>query len=143
MIALGLEGSANKLGVGIISHPSPSKPALILGQRPPYLQRAPGEGFLPKDTAKTTTAPYSSRFVKRALPKPAFSISDMTAYATTAGPAWAPPLQSVAVAARMPDFAMGEGTCWCDHCVGHIEMGRGSPAAPESFVLYVSGGNTQ
>ena len=30
MIALGLEGSANKLGVGVISHPPNGKPALVL-----------------------------------------------------------------------------------------------------------------
>ena len=30
MIALGLEGSANKLGIGVISHPPDGKPALVL-----------------------------------------------------------------------------------------------------------------
>ena len=30
MIAIGLEGSANKLGVGVISHPKDGEPAIVL-----------------------------------------------------------------------------------------------------------------
>ena len=31
----------------------------------------------------------------------------------------------------------------CNHCVGHIEMGRALSGAQNPVVLYVSGGNTQ
>lgn len=46
MIALGLEGSANKLGVGILKDGE-----ILANIRHTYIT-PPGEGFLPKDTAK-------------------------------------------------------------------------------------------
>ena len=50
-IALGLEGSANKLGAGVIKH-SPNGTVTVLSNvRHTYIT-PPGEGFLPRDTAK-------------------------------------------------------------------------------------------
>jgi N6-L-threonylcarbamoyladenine synthase len=52
-IALGLEGSANKLGIGIIQHDESGKsPAKVLSNiRDTYIT-PPGQGFLPRDTAQ-------------------------------------------------------------------------------------------
>jgi hypothetical protein len=52
-IALGLEGSANKLGIGIIQHDESRKiPAIVLANiRDTYIT-PPGQGFLPRDTAQ-------------------------------------------------------------------------------------------
>ncbi|GAB5590946.1 putative tRNA threonylcarbamoyladenosine biosynthesis protein kae1 [Umbelopsis nana] len=52
-IALGLEGSANKLGIGIIKHDeSGAGPAVVLSNvRDTYIT-TPGQGFLPRDTAQ-------------------------------------------------------------------------------------------
>lgn len=52
-IALGFEGSANKLGIGIIEHDeSRLKPAKVLSNiRDTYIT-PPGQGFLPRDTAQ-------------------------------------------------------------------------------------------
>lgn len=56
LLALGLEGSANKLGVGLVLHsPSPDSPegtvAILSNIRHTYVT-PPGEGFLPSDTAR-------------------------------------------------------------------------------------------
>ena len=56
MIALGLEGSANKLGIGLIEHPAgygrdPNVRAQILSNIRHTFVSPPGTGFLPKDTA--------------------------------------------------------------------------------------------
>lgn len=51
MIAIGLEGSANKLGIGIIEH-VPGIPAKLLSNLRHTYVSPPGKGFLPKDTAK-------------------------------------------------------------------------------------------
>ena len=50
-IALGLEGSANKLGAGIIKHAEDGSTIVLANVRHTYIT-PPGEGFLPRDTAK-------------------------------------------------------------------------------------------
>ena len=50
-IALGLEGSANKLGAGIIKHDSDGSTTVLSNVRHTYIT-PPGEGFLPQDTAR-------------------------------------------------------------------------------------------
>src|SRR5690349_12230926 len=47
MLALGIEGSANKLGVGIVREDG----TILANPRHTYIT-PPGSGFLPKDTAK-------------------------------------------------------------------------------------------
>ena len=49
-IAIGFEGSANKLGVGIIKHEN-GKVEILANVRDTYIT-PPGEGFLPRDTAQ-------------------------------------------------------------------------------------------
>jgi N6-L-threonylcarbamoyladenine synthase len=143
MIALGLEGSANKLGVGLILHPTkPSGPAQILSNiRHTYIS-PPGEGFLPKDTAKHHRA-WVVTLVKQALREAGLRIDDVDCICYTKGPGMGAPLQSVAVAARMLSLLWGKPLVGVNHCVGHIEMGREITGASNPVVLYVSGGNTQ
>ena len=50
-IALGLEGSANKLGIGIIKHSPDGSTDVLSNVRHTYIT-PPGEGFLPRDTAQ-------------------------------------------------------------------------------------------
>lgn len=50
LIALGLEGSANKLGVGIVQHNPDGSTVILSNVRHTYIT-PPGEGFLPRDTA--------------------------------------------------------------------------------------------
>jgi hypothetical protein len=50
LLALGLEGSANKLGAGIIKHNPDDSTIVLSNVRHTYIT-PPGEGFQPKDTA--------------------------------------------------------------------------------------------
>lgn len=50
LLALGLEGSANKLGAGIMQHNPDGTTAVLANVRHTYIT-PPGEGFLPRDTA--------------------------------------------------------------------------------------------
>ncbi|KAK5047985.1 CCAAT/enhancer-binding protein gamma [Exophiala bonariae] len=144
MIAIGLEGSANKLGVGIISHPTAGQtgPAKILSNIRHTYVSPPGEGFLPKDTAKHHRS-HVVALVKQALRESNLSISDVSCICYTKGPGMGAPLQSVAVAARMLSLLWDKPLIGVNHCVGHIEMGREITGASNPVVLYVSGGNTQ
>ncbi|KAF2203434.1 O-sialoglyco protein endopeptidase-like protein [Delitschia confertaspora ATCC 74209] len=142
MIALGLEGSANKLGVGIISHPHPSKPPVILANLRHTYVSPPGEGFLPKDTAKHHRS-YVVRLVKQAMKQAGVKVEDLDCICYTKGPGMGAPLQAVAIAARTLSLLWGKKLVGVNHCVGHIEMGRAITGAENPVVLYVSGGNTQ
>lgn len=143
MIAIGLEGSANKLGVGIIAHPAAgeSGAARILSNIRHTYVSPPGEGFLPKDTAKHHRT-HVVELVKRALSESQLQISDISCICYTKGPGMGAPLQSVAIAARTLSLLWGKPLIGVNHCVGHIEMGREITGASNPVVLYVSGGNT-
>ncbi|OJD31580.1 o-sialoglycoprotein endopeptidase [Diplodia corticola] len=142
MIALGLEGSANKLGVGIISHPAPGKEPIVLANLRHTYNSPPGEGFLPKDVAKHHRA-WVVRLVKQAMRQAGVTVDDLDCICYTKGPGMGAPLQSVAVAARTLSLMWGKELIGVNHCVGHIEMGRAITGAENPVVLYVSGGNTQ
>lgn len=51
LICLGLEGSANKLGAGLVLHHPNGQTTVLSNVRHTYIT-PPGEGFLPTDTAK-------------------------------------------------------------------------------------------
>ncbi|KAK9495184.1 glycoprotease family-domain-containing protein [Lipomyces doorenjongii] len=148
-VALGLEGSANKLGVGIIRHfPRPATktdarpPAQILANiRHTYIT-PPGEGFLPRDTAKHHRS-FVVELVKDALKTSGLTPDDIDCVCFTQGPGMGAPLQSVAIAARTISMMWDKPLVGVNHCIGHIEMGREITGANNPVVLYVSGGNTQ
>lgn len=142
MIALGLEGSANKLGVGIILHPAKGGAAQILANIRHTYVSPPGEGFLPKDTAKHHRA-WVTNLVKQAMKESGTTVNDIDCICYTKGPGMGAPLQSVAVAARMLSLLWEKELVGVNHCVGHIEMGREITGAQNPVLLYVSGGNTQ
>ncbi|KAJ9642179.1 putative tRNA threonylcarbamoyladenosine biosynthesis protein kae1 [Knufia peltigerae] len=143
MIAIGLEGSANKLGVGVILHPAKGKgePQILSNIRHTYVS-PPGEGFLPKDTAIHHRS-HVATLVKRALEEAGIKLADVDCICYTKGPGMYAPLQSVAIAARTLSQLWSVPLVGVNHCVGHIEMGRAITGASNPVVLYVSGGNTQ
>ena len=153
-IALGLEGSANKLGIGIIKHPIKSQlssgdnshqcDAQILSNiRDTYIT-PPGEGFLPRDTARHHRN-WCVRLIKKALKEAGFNdpSNDIDVICFTKGPGMGAPLHSVAIIARTCSLLWDIPLVGVNHCIGHIEMGREITKAENPVVLYVSGGNTQ
>ncbi|RMZ82571.1 hypothetical protein DV738_g1535, partial [Chaetothyriales sp. CBS 135597] len=141
MIALGLEGSANKLGVGIIEHPAGGPAKVLSNLRDTYIS-PPGSGFLPKDTA-VHHRQQVTRLVREAMAEAKIGISEIDCICYTKGPGMGAPLQSVAVAARTLAVLWDKPLVGVNHCIGHIEMGREITGATNPVVLYVSGGNTQ
>lgn len=75
-ISLGLEGSANKLGVGIIAHPDHGPAQVLSNIRHTYIT-PPGEGFQPNHTAKHHKA-HITRLIKQAMSESALSSKDLT-----------------------------------------------------------------
>lgn len=153
-IALGLEGSANKLGIGILKHPVlpqheqgdfsyDCKAEILANIRDTYIT-PPGEGFLPRDTARHHKN-WCVRLIKRALQEAGIRNPrlDLDVICFTKGPGMGAPLHSVVIAARTCSLLWDVPLVGVNHCVGHIEMGREITKAVNPVVLYVSGGNTQ
>lgn len=139
-IALGCEGSANKLGIGVILH-TPTETTILSNIRDTFVS-PPGTGFLPKDTAAHHRA-YFVRLARAALKEAHIEPKDVDCICYTKGPGMGAPLNSVAVAARVLSLLWDRPLVGVNHCVGHIEMGRYITGAENPVVLYVSGGNSQ
>ncbi|CAK7264046.1 putative tRNA threonylcarbamoyladenosine biosynthesis protein kae1 [Sporothrix epigloea] len=153
-IALGCEGSANKLGVGVIAHPidengnplpgleGQDDAAIVLSNVRDTFVSPPGTGFLPRETA----AHHRAMFVKvarRALADAGIRPQQVDCVCYTKGPGMGAPLAAVAVGARTLSLLWRKPLVGVNHCVGHIEMGRAVTGATHPVVLYVSGGNSQ
>ncbi|KAG5749003.1 hypothetical protein H9Q70_008343 [Fusarium xylarioides] len=139
-IALGCEGSANKLGIGVILHTS-TETKILSNLRDTFVS-PPGTGFLPKDTAAHHRAHFV-RLAREALAEAKITPKDVDCICYTKGPGMGAPLNSVAVAARALSLLWDRPLVGVNHCVGHIEMGRYITGADNPVVLYVSGGNSQ
>mmetsp|Transcript_9565 Transcript_9565/g.25549 ORF Transcript_9565/g.25549 Transcript_9565/m.25549 type:complete len:387 (+) Transcript_9565:114-1274(+) len=137
MYALGIEGSANKVGVGIVARDG----RVVANVRRTYVAPA-GCGFLPKETAAHHQQ-HVVRLVRLALAEAELRPRDIAVVCFTRGPGMGAPLRSCAVAARVLAQLWRVPLVGVNHCVGHIEMGRLVTHAAHPVVLYVSGGNTQ
>ncbi|KAK9500961.1 hypothetical protein O3M35_002114 [Rhynocoris fuscipes] len=136
VVAIGFEGSANKLGIGVVKDGD-----VLSNCRRTYIT-PPGEGFLPKETAQHHRDNILS-LLKEALDKANVTPSDIDVVCYTKGPGMGAPLVSVAVVARTLAQLWNKPIVGVNHCIGHIEMGRQITNSDNPTVLYVSGGNTQ
>ena len=149
-LCIGLEGSANKLGFGLIKQAvnDPLDTEVISNIRDTY-NAPPGEGFMPRDTArhhKNWCCRVLKQVIKEAKEKLGSDFDlkkDVDCIAFTKGPGMGAPLHSVCVFARTLSLLNDIPLVPVNHCIGHIEMGRCVTKGLNPCVLYVSGGNTQ
>lgn len=133
---IGFEGSANKIGVGIIRDGQ-----VLANPRHTYVT-PPGQGFMPSETAKHHKEHILS-LTKQALEEAKITPQEIDAISYTKGPGMGAPLLTVAIVARSLSLLWEKPIIGVNHCIGHIEMGRLITSAQNPTVLYVSGGNTQ
>ena len=136
-IALGIEGSANKIGVGIVT----SDGKILANPRQTYIT-PPGQGFVPKPTAEHHRNKVLE-ILKESLEIAKISLNDVDVFCYTKGPGMAQPLSVGAIVTRTLSLLYNKPIVGVNHCVGHIEMGRLITKAKNPTILYVSGGNTQ
>jgi N6-L-threonylcarbamoyladenine synthase len=149
-VVLGIEGSANKVGVGVLRYRKKDHSYEILANPRKTFIAPTGQGFLPRETTWHHQA-HIVALVRTALVE-AFPNDDskksrpeqrIDAICFTKGPGMGGPLQACAVCARTLSLLWKVPLVAVNHCVGHIEMGRLATGASNPVVLYVSGGNTQ
>jgi N6-L-threonylcarbamoyladenine synthase len=131
---LGIEGSANKIGVGIFDDGE-----ILSNIRKTFCSPA-GEGFLPKDVALHHRECICELLTESLQ---GLDLADFQAICFTRGPGMAPPLISMAIVARMLSLMYQKPLVAVNHCIAHIEMGRFITKSESPVILYVSGGNTQ
>ena len=141
LIVLGIEGSANKCGVGVLQFTPPNSYTILSNPRKTYVSPV-GCGFLPRETAWHHQN-HVVGLVRTALVQANIRSSEVGLICYTKGPGMGSPLQSCALAARTLAQLWGVPIVGVNHCVAHIEMGRVATGARDPVVLYVSGGNTQ
>lgn len=138
---LGIEGSANKVGVGVLQFTPPGRYTILSNPRKTFVAPT-GQGFLPRETAWHHQN-HIVGLVRQALTDAKLTPRDIGLIAFTKGPGMGGPLQSCAVCARTLALLWDVPMIGVNHCIGHIEMGRVATNVVDPVVLYVSGGNTQ
>ncbi|KAM3690964.1 hypothetical protein ACJW31_09G160600 [Castanea mollissima] len=129
MIALGFEGSANKIGIGIVTLDG----TILSNPHHTYIT-PPGQGFLPRETAQHHLQ-HIHPLIKSALKTAQITPDEIDCLCYTKGPGMGAPLQVAAVVVRTLS------QLWKKPIV--IEMGRIVTGADDPGILYVNGGITQ
>lgn len=115
MIAIGFEGSANKLGVGIVREDG----TILANVRDTYVA-PPGCGFMPKETAAHHRALIAG-LTKKALDEAGITPRDLSCVCFTKGPGMGAPLTSVAVFARTFALLWDKPLVGVNHCVARLQ----------------------
>ncbi len=134
MICIGLEGTAEKTGVGIVTDDG----EILFNKSVIYTP--PKQGINPREAADH----HAETFPK--LIKEAFNVvdkKDIDLVAFSQGPGLGPSLRVTATAARALALSLGVPIIGVNHCIAHIEIGKLTTKAEDPLTLYVSGGNTQ
>lgn len=122
VIALGIEGSANKIGVGLIRYRRGMGYDILSNPRKTYITPA-GQGFLPRETAWHHQN-HVNALVRTALVEAEINTDQIDYICFTKGPGMGGPLVSCAVCARVLSLLWKRPLIGVNHCVAHIEMGR-------------------
>ncbi len=135
MICLGIEGTAQKLGVGIVD-----EDGNILANEGKIQKIV--EGIHPREAAQHH-AENLKPLIERAVEKAGIKLKDVDLIAFSQGPGLGPCLRVIAVAARTLSLMLKKPIIGVNHCIAHIEIGKLLTKAKDPVTLYVSGGNTQ
>ena len=135
LICLGIESTADNLGVGIAS----SDGTILANEVSVHV---PEEGGIhPREAARHHAAEVGN-VLTRALRTAGIGSADIDLIAFSQGPGMGPCLRTGATAARALAAYLGLPLVGVNHCVAHIEIGRLATGAEDPLTLYVSGGNT-
>lgn len=136
MLCLGFEGTAHTIGVGIVD-----SQCHILANI--YRMFTPPEGGIHPRQAANHHAENIVPITQQALSSAGLRANDIDLIAFSQGPGLGPCLRTVATAARALSLATDAPLMGVNHCIAHLEIGRGTTGCRDPVLLYVSGGNTQ
>ena len=136
MICLGIEGTAEKTGVGIVD-----SEGNILAMEGSQLY--PEKGGIHPRIAAEHHAEWIPKLIPKAIEKAGIDYSDLDLISFSQGPGLGPALRIVATSARSLALSLKKPIIGVNHCIGHVEVGKLDTGAVNPVSLYVSGGNSQ
>ena len=135
LISLGIESTADNLGIGIVS----SEHEVLAN----YVKiHVPPEGGIHPREAARHHSEYMGASIKTALEQADITMDEVDIISFAQGPGLGPCLRTGATGARALASYLDKPLVGVNHCVGHVEIGRMATGAKDPLTLYVSGGNT-
>jgi N6-L-threonylcarbamoyladenine synthase/N6-L-threonylcarbamoyladenine synthase/protein kinase Bud32 len=140
MITLGVEGTAHSIGIGIIKDVK-GKCQVLSNIIKTY---QPKKGGIHPREAANHHATHLAELISEAVRSAAVKYSDIDLISFSQGPGLGPCLRTAATAARALSLSLDKPLMGVNHCVAHLEIGRGMvEGCTDPVLLYVSGANTQ
>jgi len=140
MICLGIEGTAHSIGVGIIKDVK-GKCRILSNLIKTY---QPEKGGIHPREAANHHASYIAGLISESVHMAGVDFSDIDLISFSQGPGLGPCLRTAATAARALSLTLEKPLMGVNHCVAHLEIGRGTVTrCQDPVLLYVSGANTQ
>jgi N6-L-threonylcarbamoyladenine synthase/protein kinase Bud32 len=137
IIAIGIESSADKLGVGIVDSDGNILANIVRTYKPGI-----GNGVIPRDAAQHHSDNVPE-VIKLAIQQANIDKSQIDIVCFTQGSGMGPCLRVDAVAARTLALTLNKPIIGVNHQVAHVEIGRLIGDMHDPVVVYVSGGNSQ
>ncbi|CAD2111961.1 O-sialoglycoprotein endopeptidase [Plasmodium vinckei petteri] len=137
MYILGMEGSANKLGISIIDE----EMKILVNMRRTYVSEI-GCGFIPREINAHHKF-YIIDMIKDCLNKLKIKITDIGLICYTKGPGIGSALYVAYNISKIFSLLFNIPVIGVNHCIAHIEMGIFITKLQHPIILYVSGSNTQ
>lgn len=140
MLSLGIEGTAHTIGVGIVQEQN-DQCVVLSNIMKTYV---PKKGGIHPREAANHHATHVAEIITQAVSKAHIDISDVDLISFSKGPGLGPCLRTAATAARALALTISKPIIGVNHCVAHLEIGRGTlPDCKDPVLLYTSGANTQ
>ncbi len=140
MICLGIEGTAHSIGVGIVEEKNNRCNVLSNIIK---IYRPEKGGIHPREAANHH-AIYIADLIKNSINQSGVDKSNLDLISFSKGPGLGPCLRTAATAARALSLTLKKPIIGVNHCVAHLEIGRGTlKNCIDPVLLYTSGANTQ
>jgi len=140
MISLGIEGTAHSIGVGIVSDKK-GKCQVLSNKIKTYIPEK--GGIHPREAANHHTK-YIADLISNSIKDANMDIAHIDIISFSRGPGLGPCLRTAATAARALSLSLKKPIIGVNHCVAHLEIGKGTiEDCKDPVLLYVSGANTQ
>jgi N6-L-threonylcarbamoyladenine synthase len=136
MLCLGIESTAHTIGAGVVD----DRCAVLSTELEAYV---PLEGGIHPREAANHHAERVVPVIQAAVEKAGVRFGELELVSFSQGPGLGPCLRTGATAARSLSVSLGVPIIGVNHCIAHLEIGRGTTEAKDPVLLYVSGGNTQ
>lgn len=140
MISIGIEGTAHTIGVGVVKDISGN--CKVLSNI--FKTYKPKKGGIHPREAANHHATYIADLIIESINKAQIDFLDIDIVSFSRGPGLGPCLRTAATAARALSLTLEKPIVGVNHCVAHLEIGKGTmKECKDPVLLYTSGANTQ